>query len=476
MAAVSLCGLTAILGYAAFRLGGVYAGDWLKCLFAIGLTAALFSLAASKASCPPPLPAIVRWLLAALLAVCFLQNIPLPLAVVEVLSPLRAELATATAPLLGKSAWLSLSVAPPETARLALTVLGYVLVFLIVRRLCWRWSDNPWHVSLPFVVVAFLEGVLGLVQVYTGEGQGLARGTYVNRNHYAGLLALALPFALMHGLAIFRRGRKGEDRPIMPAVLACLLLGTAAVLLLGILLSLSRMGLLATLASLFVMGALALGVGRLGWRRWLPVSAVGALVVSLFLLLPTDQLIARFADLTATEEVSSDMRAEVWRETLAVVEAYPLVGCGLGAYEPAFMRFKEVAPMNRVDFAHNDYLQVLAESGVFGFAVLLSLALYVFGRTIRRSTEASNPDRRYMALAASGALAAILLHSLVDFNLYIPANGMLVAWIGGIAMAASPSRRIRQAGFVVEMPLSTAASPKRGTLTIDVLPEERQDK
>jgi len=95
------------------------------------------------------------------------------------------------------------------------------------------------------------------------------------------------------------------------------------------------MGFLATLASLLVVAALALGASRHGWKRWLPIAAVIVLTVLAFIFLPNDPLIARFAALAPADAISSDTRTGVWRDALGVIQAYPLSGCGLGATNPA---------------------------------------------------------------------------------------------------------------------------------------------
>jgi O-antigen ligase len=96
------------------------------------------------------------------------------------------------------------------------------------------------------------------------------------------------------------------------------------------------------------------------------------------------------------------------------------------------MRFKVFEPLVTDDFAHNDYLQLLAELGVVGFAIGATLAFSVVRMAVRRAVGSRDPGARYFAVASAGALAAILLHSLADFNLYIPANAMLLAWIAGM--------------------------------------------
>jgi len=145
-------------------------------------------------------------------------------------------------------------------------------------------------------------------------------------------------------------------------------------------------------------------------------------VAVLFIYLPPDQLVRRFAALAETEEITADTRVEIWRETLHLIQAYPWTGSGAGTYESAFYRYKTVAPMNTVDYAHNDYLQWLAELGGVGFGIWLAAAAGVV-RAARRHP------------AALGALAAMALHSVVDFNLYIPANALAVAWMAGMGAA-----------------------------------------
>jgi O-antigen ligase len=101
----------------------------------------------------------------------------------------------------------------------------------------------------------------------------------------------------------------------------------------------------------------------------------------------------------------------------------------MGGYETAFLRFKNVAPMNTVDYAHNDYLQYLAELGLVGFL----LALGVLGRCLYWMSRGLGRSR--LVAGAFGAVAAMGAHSLVDFNLYIPANALVLAWILGMATA-----------------------------------------
>ena len=97
----------------------------------------------------------------------------------------------------------------------------------------------------------------------------------------------------------------------------------------------------------------------------------------------SDPLVARFADFAQTESISADTRAQIWRDTFVLIRHYPITGCGIGAYESCLLEYKTVAPMSTVDYAHDDYLQVLAEAGVIGFVAGLIFVLRIFQRTAR---------------------------------------------------------------------------------------------
>jgi O-antigen ligase len=101
--------------------------------------------------------------------------------------------------------------------------------------------------------------------------------------------------------------------------------------------------------------------------------------------------------------------------------------------------------MHTVDYAHNDYLQVLVEFGIVGFLAGLVFLLRLLWKAIRAATYSYSVDGRYLAIACVGSIT-ILLHSLVDFNMYVPANSMLFAWVAGLAAVHLRKSRRSQAG------------------------------
>jgi O-antigen ligase len=95
--------------------------------------------------------------------------------------------------------------------------------------------------------------------------------------------------------------------------------------------------------------------------------------------------------------------------------------------------------MFTVDYAHNDYLQCLAEQGVVALAVMLLFFGRILFALLNRGLAVSEVSGRCLAIACIGSLAAIFLHSFVDFNLRIEANAFLLAWVAGIASTFLPA-------------------------------------
>src|SRR5207245_4310010 len=124
--------------------------------------------------------------------------------------------------------------------------------------------------------------------------------------------------------------------------------------------------------------------------------------------------------------VQPDTRIRVWKDTWALIGDYPLIGCRLGAFEQAFPRYRTFLPELAVDTVHNDYLQFLAELGVIGFAIAAFGVIIVLLSAADGAFRNADASSRYIAIASLAALVAILIHSFTDYNLYIPANDMLL--------------------------------------------------
>jgi hypothetical protein len=155
-----------------------------------------------------------------------------------------------------------------------------------------------------------------------------------------------------------------------------------------------------------------------------------------------------------------------------LIRAYPVFGCALDAYKTAFSRFKISGPLVTDDFVYNEYPQLLAELELAGFVIGAALAFSVVRMALRDTVKSSDPEPRYFALACVGALSTFALHSLVDFNLYIPATVMLLAWIARMTVAVGSRESTIHGWERLEQPNVTAGgatSCKTAGLSADAL-------
>ena len=171
---------------------------------------------------------------------------------------------------------------------------------------------------------------------------------------------------------------------------------------------------------------LALAGRRARRKRWLMLSAWGVTVVLAFAFLAPTQLVLRFS------EVSPQGRIDLWKDTIHLIAHYPVFGTGLGGCGSSVEKFKTSGFDFVQDYAHNDYLQFLAELGLVGFLIGSAFLVLILVKSVRVGLRNPNPDTRWMGLACTGALVAILIHSAADFNLYVPVNATLLAWICGL--------------------------------------------
>jgi O-antigen ligase len=343
-----------------------------------------------------------------------------------------------------------------ETSGLALAT--SIVAFFVVCEVA-RERESRIRLALCLIGLGLFEAFYGLAEYLAGWQYiwnvprrfylGSATGTYVNHNHFAGLLEMILPLAL--GLAFYfwqgarHRSRRPTWRSFLefsgrPEIVKCfLLLLVAAVLLVSIVFSFSRMGVISVLASLGTMAAIV-WIGRR--RSRLPVALILLLLtggIATAVWVGVGPVVDHFEQLPQNEPLVSTTRGRVavWNDSLKLVRAHPWTGIGLGCFEYAFTAVQSTQLTYVVDHAHNDYLEFAAELGLPFASILLIGILWLAAVPLRASLRARSTLTRALALGSFGAVLALLVHGIADFNFYIPANALVFAVILGIGYADS---------------------------------------
>jgi O-antigen ligase len=269
----------------------------------------------------------------------------------------------------------------------------------------------------------------GFVLPLLKPGQGFAQ--FINKNHFAFLTEMA--FGLTIGLLI---GERSKQRLMYLAFLPPLWI--------ALVLSNSRGGILALLVQV-VIAALLL-TKPLVLRAALVVALVAGVLVGT-IWVGGDRLLSNFEH--ATSEVAADAntaragasRNDIWRATLKLFAAHPILGGGLGGYWIAITQYHDASGTLTPQEAHNDYLELLASGGVVGFALGIWFLVSVV-RSARKSLWTSSGSLRAVRLGAILGLAGVGVHSLVDFGLHLMGNAVVFLALIMMATATLEARKV----------------------------------
>ncbi|MEO8573247.1 MAG: O-antigen ligase family protein [Pyrinomonadaceae bacterium] len=266
-----------------------------------------------------------------------------------------------------------------------------------------------------YAFFAILQSVLSPLKIYGIYEATSPFGSFVNRHNFAAYMemALAVPLGLIFTGAIMKDKR---------------LLYITAVALMGVslLLSGSRGGLVAFLAEIIFLVLLTTETrnrSSLGLKLALAVLLFAA-VLGGAIFVGGDTSLTRVAETAASGDVTTG-RSNIWKVTLEVIKTNLPFGAGLGAFGVAYTPHDSMSGgLERVEQAHNDYLQVLADAGLVGLLVggFCLFRIFVSGRA---AMAIRNLYRRGIAFGALAGIFAILVHSLFDFVLHTTAVSVM---------------------------------------------------
>lgn len=424
--------LAAAQAYACFNQGGRTAVGWNTSLLILSAAAVLYLLTVPLIDQRPLTARLLSWCFLLPPAYVAFQLLPLPLGVVRVLSPARAGLVDSLAQVTQSPSFATISIDPASTSIFLLRTLAYSLMALLIFELSrYIGRRRSWVPVIPLIAIAAFEAVLGLFQFANGVE---VSGTYRSHDHFAGLLEMALPLAVAYGISRLTDSRSPKSLPVSKAVTASVAFGLAAAMLVGLVYSLSKMGFVAGLGGLAAIGVLAAFWKLKGPGRWLAVGGLAITFILVFAFLPTDQLANAYGSFFSNDPSSAEGRAPVWSDSRHLLRAYPAFGTGLGTFGTAFLKYQTSDVDEVFSFAHNDYIELASELGAVGFLIFAGIFVMALVKAVR-AAGSDDWNTALLGLGCAGAMAAIGIHSLVDFNLYIPANALVLSWIIGISIS-----------------------------------------
>ena len=277
--------------------------------------------------------------------------------------------------------------------------------------------------------IKYAGGPMPAFWVYSKNGQeSQLISTFVNRNHLAGYLEMV--FALGLGFILFRPA----ERILFWS--SCLLL-----ILVGLFLSMSRGGWIATFTSLIFIGILFFRQKGMNKVKIYAMTLALFLTVSLSFL-GSNTMIERLHSFKNPNEPSFLLRLSAWKGCTKLILEDPLHGTGLGTFPWSFTAVRSAGLPKRWREAHNDYLQIVTEMGLLVLVPIAWGLLLVFRTGLQTFWRTKSRFRAGVTLGGLGAIMAILVHSVIDFNIQITSNGILFCVLVGLVMGSATSKKI----------------------------------
>lgn len=308
---------------------------------------------------------------------------------------------------------------------------GYgMLLFLAVQLLA---GNRLERFARILAILGSSYALLSIIEGFTSDGKifwvikprdGYVYGSYVNHNHYAGLIELLFPFVLVLAFD-----------PSLHRAKRVVLIFSSVLMVASVFLSGSRAGLLSLMVEIAFIAVL--------WMRQQGKKTV--VMVGLSLALVTAALLSWISPQITTNHMFSvhdASRLLIYRDSVSMFFAHPFLGSGLGTFPMVFPHYRVFFDGFFTNHAHNDYLEQLLDTGLAGLAIAIWFIVQLYRHGFRNGLAKQSWPSTGTRTAALAACTGFLFHSFTDFNLHIPANAALFYVVCVVATARAQSSRI----------------------------------
>jgi O-antigen ligase len=314
--------------------------------------------------------------------------------------------------------------------------IAYGILILVTTQMCgaderfprWFGEVMAWFGPV-YALFAVLQGFTSANKIYwlIKPRAGNVYGSYVNHNHYAGLMELLLPFALVPAFSGSVRGAKR------------FLLGFASMLMASsVFLCQSRGGMLAVIVETVFLAIF--WMRQFSPKKSAVVFVSFCVVTALFLTwIAPQQVGSRITD------IHDPARWLIHRDAVRMFAAHPFLGSGFGTFATAFPHYRVFYDGFFINHAHDDYLELLLDMGLAGLGVVLWFLVVLYRAAFRSLGRGKVSASTLTRIAALAACTGLLTHSFMDFNLHIPANAALfyvLCALAGTSAATKSKGRI----------------------------------
>jgi O-antigen ligase len=435
--------------WGALAFGGVYAWAYWP-LAGVCLLSGCLAIYVARDAPVKSADAPLRLVLTVLAGAILVQLFPLPVHTLSIFSPHTVDLLHKLNPAFaaGLMRWHAISVWPNDT--LVAFALYASLALLLVGTARLLSATGSRRLVQALTVFGVILALIGIIQkpLYTGAIYGLwpldigrmPFGPFVNRNHFAGWMLMALPLTLAllsGGIHRSMRGLKpGWRHKVLwfssPEASQLILVAAAAVIMaLSLMLTMSRSGIAAFMLSLMIMASFVVSTSDTRSRRLASTACFVLLVIIVVVWSGPEVLASRFA---AGDWGEFNNRRGAWTDAWSVVRDFPLAGTGLNTYWAAALFYQHHELEYFFAQSHNDYFQIAAEGGLLLVLPVIA-CIGVFVRNVSRSMyDGRGSMGWWLRAGAVTSLLSIACQETVEFSLQMPGNAVLFTIICAIAL------------------------------------------
>lgn len=386
-----------------------------------------------------------------LLLLMLLQIVPLPPALLKILSPHSYDVYAPVAGLFDPQQWLPLSLNQKATIQEFLRISSYALAFILTIQLL----NNPIILRKTINMIIFLAVGIAFVAIIqevsspdkifwfrSAPANAHPFGPWVNPNQFAGYIEMVSPLAL--ALFLFYRPRVRLEESWREKVVSFFTQPESnryffyafgsILLVLAVFVSLCRGGIISiTLAGIVFLLLYRSKKMQRGSLALLLIICCAFLAISWF---GWDIILREFNNGFDTAGNIKDARLTLWKDTIAIIKDYPLLGSGFGTFQDIYPQYSTLTDNLIYDHAHNDYLELFTDGGFAGIFLAAWFVLAVLWHGWKKLKARRDQYAILVGIGAISGIVAMLIHSVTDFNMHNGAVGLYFFFLCGLLISS----------------------------------------
>ncbi len=378
-------------------------------------------------------------------ALLVFQLIPFPEKLLDLISPGLTEIAD-MAGIKSRTSFPSrISINSNATLNTLIESTSYIIVFIFVS-LGFREKNDLKKTTYFLVFFGFAISFFGIIHKFTSNGKlywvkeltrgGSPFGPFVNHNHFAGFIVMII----MPTLALILYATSCKRRSVNDGyeLNTSILILFVSVMIAALFLTLSRGGMAGFIAGVITLFCLLIKEGE-HFKRGVIAAITAVSTVGLITAIGAGTILARFSTLFGFYKESSYLyRLTGWKASFEAFKDFLLFGTGGGTFADIFTVYRPLSMRSTFIHAHNEYIQLMVESGIAGLIITLFIVVFFIKKFNPLAKRSESRGVRYLHCGFFSGLVALMVHSIVEFNFRIPSNAYLFAVLAGLCVAASP--------------------------------------